>query len=228
MHRRVLLASLASTLVAPAAFAQPNALLDSLTQTDARRGVKDALALAATNATGRLGQRDGFFGAPRVRIPLPGMLGQAQQNLARMHLSGPLDDLQLRLNRAAESTMPEAGRLFVNAVQTMTVSDAIQIVRGGDTSATTYLRGRTEPRLTTLLRPPMTSALTQSGAFVLLRQVAGNIGMGSATSDLRTQIIDFATTKALDGAFLYIGEEERAIRHDPVRRTTDILRRVFG
>ena len=227
MLRRVLLASFAA-LLAPDALAQPVALLDSLTQADASRGVKDALALAAMNATGRLGQRDGFFGAPRVRIPLPGLLDQAQRSLGRMGLGAPLDDLQLRLNRAAEATMTEAGRLFVNAVRTMTLADAIQIVRGPDNSATTYLRSRTEPRLTTLLRPPMTSALTQSGAFVLLRQVAGSMGMASQTTSLRGQIIDFATTKALDGSFLYIADEERAIRHDPVRRSTDILRRVFG
>lgn len=226
MLRRAFLLAATSTLAAPAFAQRP--LLDSLTQTDARSGVRDALLMSALNATGRLGQTDGFWGAPRVRIPLPGMLGRTQSTLARVGMSRPLDDLQLRLNRAAEQTMPQAARLFGDAVRTMTVSDAIGIVRGPEDSATRYLRQRTEPRLTTLLKPPMTSALTQSGAFTAMRAALREIGMSSMSTDLRTEIINFATTKALDGAFLYIAEEERAIRRDPVRRTTDILRRVFG
>ncbi|HUM69726.1 MAG TPA: DUF4197 family protein [Chloroflexota bacterium] len=96
------------------------------------------------------------------------------------------------------------------------------IVRGGDDSATTYLRGRTETRLTALLKPPMTRALTESGAFTLLRSALREVGLASITT------IDFSTTKALDGCFYFVAEEERAIRRDPWRRTTDILRRVFG
>lgn len=124
--------------------------------------------------------------------------------------------------------MPEAARLFTDAVRTVMIADAVQIVRGGDSSATTYLRGRTETRLTTLLRPPMTQALTSSGAFTLMRTALREVGLASMTSDLRTEVINFSTAKALDGCFLYIADEERAIRRDPVRRTSDILRRVFG
>lgn len=124
--------------------------------------------------------------------------------------------------------MPQAASLFTNAVRTITIADAIDIVRGGDTSATSYLRGRTETRLTTLLRPPMTRALTDSGAFALMRTALREVGMSSMTSDLRTEVINFSTAKALDGCFYFIAEEERAIRRDPWRRTSDILRRVFG
>jgi len=74
----------------------------------------------------------------------------------------------------------------------------------------------------------MTQALTQSGAFTLMRTGLREVGLGSMTGDMRTEVINFSTTKALDGCFYFIAEEERAIRRDPVRRTTDILRRVFG
>ncbi len=224
--RRVLLAFLAASVATPAFAQRP--LLDSLTQNDARAGIRDAMGLAALNATTRLAQPDAFWSNTRVRIPLPGVLGQTQRTLSGFGMSGPLDDLQRSLNRAAERTMPEAGRLFTNAVRDITIGDAIDIVRGGDDSATQYLRGRTTPRLTTLLRPPMTQALTQSGAFTLLRTGMREVGLGSMTGDMRTEIINFSTTKALDGCFYFIAEEERAIRRDPVRRTTDILRRVFG
>lgn len=226
MQRRAVLMGFAFAGVASDVWAQR--LLDSLTQADAGRGVRDALGLAASNATTRLGRNNGFWSDGHVRIPLPGVLGQTQRTLHGMGMSAPLDQLQENLNHAAESTMPEAGRLFVNAVRTITISDAIDIVRGPEDSATRYLRTRTEPRLTTLLRPPMTTALTQSGAFTLMRSALRQVGMASMTTDLRTQIIDFSTTKALDGCFYYIGQEERGIRRDPVRRTSDILRRVFG
>ncbi len=223
MHRRLILTALLASAAAPA-----HALLDSLTQRDASRGIKDALGLAAMNATTRLGQANGFWSDGRVRIPLPGVLGRTQQSLRPLGLSRPLDALQENLNHAAETTMPEAGRLFVGAVRDITIADAIDIVRGPEDSATRYLRGRTEPRLTSLLRPPMTRALTQSGAFTLLRSAMREVGLASMTNNLRAEVINFSTAKALDGCFFFIAEEERAIRRDPVRRTTDILRRVFG
>ena len=225
-HRRAFIIALAATAAAPALAQQP--LLDSLTQGDASRGIKEALGLAAMNATTRLAQPDGFWGDVRVRIPLPGLLGQTQRTLAGFGMSRPLDDLQQSLNRAAESAMPEAARLFTDAVRTITIADAVAIVRGPEDSATRFLRGRTETRLTSLLKPPMTEALTRSGAFTLLRTALREVGLASMTRDLRGEVINFSTAKALDGCFLFIAEEERAIRRDPWRRTTDILRRVFG
>jgi hypothetical protein len=225
MRRRLILGFLAGAFASPVAAQQ---LLESLTQADASRGVRDAMGLAALNATTRLAQPNGFWGNPRVRIPLPGALGQTQRALSGFGASGPLDELQESLNHAAEDVMPEAGRLFSDAVRTITIADAINIVRGPEDSATRYLRGRTETRLTSLLKPPMTRALTDSGAFTLMRTALREIGMARMTSDLRNEVIDFSTAKALDGCFYYVAEGERAIRRDPVRRTTDILRRVFG
>jgi hypothetical protein len=222
----MLVVGLFASLESPAWAQTP--LLDSLTQTDARRGLRDALGLAATNATTQLGRENGFWGDRRVRIPLPGILGQTQRTLSGFGMSRPLDELQENLNHAAETTMPQAGRLFTDAVRSITIADAIDIVRGGDDSATQYLRGRTATRLTSLLRPPMTQALTNSGAFSLLRSALREVGLSSMTGDMRTEVINFSTEKALDGCFYFIAEEERAIRNDPVRRTTDILRRVFG
>jgi hypothetical protein len=225
MRRRLVLAGILAAFASPAAGQQ---LLDVLTQRDASRGIREALGLAAMNATTRLGQPNGFWRDGRVRIPLPGVLGQTQRTLSGFGMSRPLDELQESLNHAAETTMPEAGRLFLNAVRDITIADAVDIVRGPEDSATRYLRGRTETRLTTLLRPPMTRALTDSGAFTLMRTALREVGLASMTTNLRTEVINFSTTKALDGAFFFIAEEERAIRRDPLRRTSDILRRVFG
>jgi hypothetical protein len=202
--------------------------LSSISQQDASAGLKEALTLSATAVTQRLGRTDGFFADPRVKIPLPGALGRAQSSLSKLGLSGPLDDLQLRVNRGAEAAMPQAKTLFVNAVKGMTIADGVAIVRGGDTAGTQFLRGRTETQLTAALRPHMEKALQQAGAFNALDAASARAGMAGAAGNLRGELIQFAVGKALDGAFGYIAEEERAIRRDPARRTTALLRRVFG
>lgn len=226
VRRRALLAGLIVSAATPAAAQQP--LLDSLTQSDASAGIRGALSLAATNATYRLGQPDGFWADGRVRIPLPGPLGQAQSTLGRFGMAGMLDTLHERINRAAEGTMPEAGAAFVDAVRRITIADAIDIVRGPDDAATRYLRENTETRLTNLLRRPMRDALTESGAFTVMRAALREFRLTSMSNDLRDEVVAFSTEKALDGCFFWIAREELAIRRDPLRRTTDILRRVFG
>jgi hypothetical protein len=124
--------------------------------------------------------------------------------------------------------MPAAGRLLQDAIASITLTDALSILSGGDDAATRFLRGRTEPELETLLAPPMRDALTQSGAFTALDRAAAGAGLASTAQDLRGQMVTFAVDRALDGAFTLIAEEERAIRRDPLRRTSALLRRVFG
>jgi len=200
----------------------------ALTQRDAAAGLREALRVSAVAVTDRLGRTDGFFGDARVKIPLPGALARAQKSLAPLGMAGPLDDLQRRVNRGAEAAMPQARALLVDAVRGMTVTDAVSIVRGGNDAGTRYLREKSEARLQTLLRPHMETALNQAGAFTALDAAAARAGAGGAAQGLRNDLISFAASKALDGAFGYIADEERAIRSDPVKRTSDILRRVFG
>ncbi len=206
-----------------------------LTQSDAASGLKEALRLGAIAATGRLGKLDGFFGDGKIRIPLPGTLGKAQKSLKPLGLSGPLDDVELRMNRAAEQSMPAAKTLFVNAISGITLTDALSILRGNETAATDYLRGRTAPDLTKLLRPKMEGALQTTGAFTALDRASSSLNLGGMSlgganlgANVKGQVIDFAVTKALDGAFYYVGQEEAAIRKDPIKRSSAILKRVFG
>lgn len=235
LRRQFIISTLALTLASPA-LAQG---YGRLSQGDARSGIRAALDTASRLATERLGRPDGFFADPAVHIPLPRNIASLQSQLSRVGMSGPVDDLELRINRSAEAAMPEAGRIFTDAVQSITVADAVSIVRGGDTAATDYLRGRSETRLTGLLRPSMESALTGSGAYRAVDAVEPQISGGqnllgslfgnrSASGSLRDTVTDHAVSHAIDGVFHYIGLEERAIRQDPVRRGTDLLRRVFG
>lgn len=200
----------------------------SLTQRDAVAGLKEALQASASAATARLGRSDGFFGDPRVRIPLPGTLGRTQRSLKAVGLSAPLDDLELRVNRGAEAAMPQARSIFVSAIRSMTIEDAVGIVRGGDDAGAQFLRAKAGAQISALLRPHMETALQRSGAFAALDTASARAGLSGAAQTFRTDLIEFAVGKALDGAFGYIAEEERAIRRDPARRTTALLRRVFG
>lgn len=191
-------------------------------------GLRQALEIGATNVSSQLGATDGFFGNSQIRIPLPGRLGEIQSQLQKIGLSAPLDDLQLRMNRAAEASMPAARDLVVSAVKSMTVEDAVSILRGGDTAATTFLRGRTEAGLRQAFAPILDDALQSSGAFQSLNGIAAGNGLGGAVNNLQTDMRDHAVNLGLDGMFFYVAQEEKKIRENPVARTTDLLKKVFG
>ncbi|MBU6372547.1 MAG: DUF4197 family protein [Alphaproteobacteria bacterium] len=199
-----------------------------VTQREADQGVREALTIAAAAAADRLGAPGGFLDSPRVRIPLPGALARAQARLQPFGMSAPLDELEQELNRAAEATMPEAKRLALEAVKSLTFGDALAIVRGGDQAATTFLRSRTEAALAAKLRPQMAAALEKSGAFAALDRVRANGLVQAFAGDVRKDVTDFAVQKAVDGFFATLAEEEKAIRADPARRTSAIMKRVFA
>lgn len=191
-------------------------------------GLREALTVGTRRVADQLGRQDGYFGDPEIRIPLPGQLGKLQSNLSRVGLSQPLDDLQLRLNRAAEAAVPQARELVIDAVSTITLEDAVAILNGPDTAATEYLRSRTEADLRAALTPYMDEALRKSGAFTQLDTIARNNGLGVLAADLGDDLTRRAVNYGLDGLFLYVAREEERIRENPVARTTDILRKVFG
>ncbi len=165
----------------------------------------------------------------RSASPLPGTLGSLQKTLKGAGLSGPLDDLHLRVNRAAETAAPKARNLFTRAISTMTIEDVAGVLRGGDTAGTQYLKSRTGAQLETLFHPPMKQALEGSGAMKAFQSVSAQQGldrfMGTDPADSLTR---FAVAKGLDGLFYYVGVEEAAIRRDPIKQTTGLLKKVFG
>lgn len=192
------------------------------------QGLREALTVGVNLTAKSLGRTDGYFGDPEIRIPLPGRLGQMQTNLQKVGLSQPLDEIELRMNRAAEDAVPEARTLVLNAVRTITLEDALGILRGGETAATDYLRGRTETALQQAFKPHVESALRSTGAFTALDSAASQYGLTSITNDLRSDLTNHAVALGLDGLFHYVALEEKKIREEPVARTSEILRRVFG
>lgn len=199
-----------------------------LTAAEIDAGLREALTVGTTNVASRLGKTDGYFGDPKIRIPLPKTYREVQRNLSVIGASGPLDEVELRMNRAAEAAVPEARALIIGAVRNMTIEDALGILRGGDTAATDFLRSRTEAQLTSAFTPHVRKAMAEAGAFKAMESYLSGIGMGGTTSTLQADLTSHAVRLGLDGIFLYVAEEEKKIRENPVARTTDLLRKVFG
>ncbi len=203
-----------------------------LTEGDAAQGVRAALTQGVSAAVAHVSAAGGYLDDPQIHIPLPGVLGRAQATLAPVGFSGMFDDLEVQLNRAAEEAAPEARAIFVDAITALTIQDALDIVRGPDTAATDYLQARTTPALTRLFTPPMEQAFAATGVTRTLAAIDARLAavpLAPRLSDTtENAVVAHAVDKGLDGLFYYVGQEEAAIRANPAKRTSEILRRVFG
>ena len=202
--------------------------LADLTDADAGAGLRTALERGALTAVKLLGRTDGFLGNPKVRIPLPGYLQDAAGVLRTFGLSKRLDRLETAMNRAAEAAVPEARALLVGAVRSMSVADAKQILRGGDTSVTEFFSNKTREPLAEKFLPIVGRATAQVGLARQYNDVVDRAGRYGIVDTQTSRIEPYVTAKALDGLFLMIGEEEKKIRRDPVGTGSAILRKVFG
>jgi len=200
----------------------------NLSTSEVGSGLKEALAVGAGNVVGRLGRTDGFNADPRAHIPLPDAMRRAQSAMRAVGMSGMADDLELRLNRAAEAATPKAKALLLDAISTMTLDDAMRIYNGPQDSATRYFEGRTRKPLAGEFRPVVDDALADAGAVQLYDQVTGRMQGVPMVPDLKTDLTGYVVDKALDAVFHYLGQEEASIRANPAARTTDLLKRVFG
>jgi len=202
--------------------------LGDLSSADAAGGVKAALEKGANVAVSLLGRPDGFLGNPKVRIPLPGYLEEGSKVLRMMGQGARIDELVTAMNRAAEQAVPAAKDLLVNAVRTMSVTDAKGILTGGDNSVTQFFAGRTRAPLTERFLPVVTTATVKVKLAEKYNQLAGKAAGFGLVKKEDANIQRYVTGKSLDGLYLMIGEEERKIRQDPVGSGSAILQKVFG
>jgi hypothetical protein len=193
-------------------------------------GLKDALRVASQRVVGRVGKTNGYNGDPAIRIPLPDPLQKIEGPLKSIGASGMLDDLQLRMNRAAEQAAPKALNIFTDAVSKMTINDARGILNGPQDAATQYFKRTTTSSLTTTFRPIVDQSLSGTGAVGAFKSVQGKASdIPFAGQEVQSfNLTDFTVGKALDGLFHYLGTEEAAIRTNPAARTTDLLKKVFS
>lgn len=197
-------------------------------ESDAASGVRAALERGAVAAIGTLGRKDGFLGNPTVRIELPGYLKDAAQLLKATGQGRKLDELVKAMNRAAEAAMPEARQLLVGAVKSISVEDAVRIVRGGEDSVTQFFAGKTRAPLTQKFLPIVTRATEKQGLAERYNAVAGKAAGFGLLRQEDASIQQYVTARALDGLYFMIGEEEKKIRQDPVGTGSAILKKVFG
>lgn len=202
--------------------------INDLSNRDVVAGLKEALNKGATNAVGKLGKADGFFGNDRVKIPLPESLQKADRTLRKIGMGKYADELVLTMNRAAEAAVPEARILLVNAVKEMSVQDAKAILAGGDTSATEYFRGKTSQKLAAKFLPIVQQATAKVGVAQKYNQLAGNAGRLGLIDESQTNLDSYIAQKALAGLFMMIADEEIAIRANPVEQGSKLLNKVFG
>lgn len=238
MDRRHVILGLAATPMAACETFDPTVLDGlgglggALTAGEVALGLKAALDNGVGNALTNVGVLNGFLGNDIVRIPLPKVLQDVQSYLAPIGADGLLVELQTQLNRGAEKAAPVAKDIFLDTIRGLTITDAFDILRGPDTAATEYLQSRTTTRLSQLFSPIMENALNQTGALRLVDDVASQLKIvpfgPNLGANARSDLIDHGVDYGLRGVFHFVGEEEKAIRANPAKRTSEILRRVFG
>jgi len=181
-----------------------------------------------------LGRNGGFLNDPQVHIPLPGVLGSVAKTARTLGQGQYVDAFERAVNRAAERAVPKTLNIVKETVQNMSLQDVRGILSGGDDAATRYLKDKAGDSLRQAIRPIVAQATDEAGATAaykrLLASTRGSMGMlgGLMGSRVNLDLDDYVTQKTLDGLFLKLAAEEKAIRTNPVARSTELLKQVFG
>jgi hypothetical protein len=196
--------------------------------TEIVNGLKEALQIGTENAVQTVSKLDGYYKNPKIRIPLPDSVQKTEKILRVAGYGSKVDEFELSMNRAAEKAAPQAKGLFMDAIKQMTFTDAKKILNGRENEATLYFKDKTSPRLKEVSKPIVHQAMGEVGvtkSYQDLEQSARSVPFaGTFAFDLD----QYVTDRALDGLFLMVAEEEKRIREDPMARTTDLLKKVFG
>jgi len=208
--------------------------LSGLSQDQMVQGLKEALGKGVQQAVGSLGKADGFLKDAGVKISMPASLQKIEKTLRSLGQEKMADEFVITMNRAAEQAVPEAAVVLGDSIKRMSVADARAILTGTNNAATQYFRRTSETNLFDRFQPIVKKATEATGVTRTYKQMmekASGFGGGFGASLLgkdSTDIDRYVTTKALDGLFVKIAEEEKRIRENPVARTTDLLQKVFG
>ncbi|MFP5041819.1 DUF4197 domain-containing protein [Parasediminibacterium sp. JCM 36343] len=200
----------------------------SLSTLDISSGLKEALQVGVQNAASKLSSVNGFFGNAALKILMPPEAQKLENTLREYGMGKQVDDAILSMNRAAEDASKSAAPIFVNAIKGITITDAVGILKGSDTSATEYLKGKTTSQLTAAFSPVIQTSLDKVDATSYWTTLTSYYNKIPFVKKINTDLVAYVTDRALAGMFTSVGQEEQKIRKDPVAQTTDLLKKVFG
>lgn len=202
--------------------------LSSFSNKDQIGSLKQALTQGAETAVSNLARKDGFLGNDKVHIPLPESLQKADKTMRKFGMGKYSDELITAMNRAAEAAVPEAKTLLVGAIKKMTVADAKGILTGSDDAATRYFRSNTETALAGKFKPIVGKAMQKVKLAEKYDQFAGKGAKFGLVDERDAKLDDYITRKAMDGLFLMMAEQEKAIRADPLQATGNLAKKIFA
>jgi hypothetical protein len=199
-----------------------------LTEQDAAGGIREALIQGTSEGVQTISKLDGYFGNPEIKIPFPAEAVSIEKSLRSLGMEKQVNQVVLSLNRAAENAAQEAKPIFVAAIKKMTITDAINIVRGNNDAATRYLEKNTTKELSGKFQPVIKTSLDKVNATKYWSDVINTYNAIPFVEKINPNLTEYVTNKALEGLFTMIAKEEMSIRKDPAARTTELLRKVFG
>jgi hypothetical protein len=201
---------------------------DGLTDQEILSGLREALDLGVQRAVERASASGGFMDNPVIHIPLPGYLQNVAGTLRGLGLGSQADAFEQTMNQAAEKASGEALPVLAQAVKDLTFEDVRRLWKGGDTAATDYFREKTWQPLSERFQPIVHATSQTVGVTQSYQSLVDHAAVKPLIAGTDLDLDHYVTGKALDGFFTLLAEEEKKIRTDPVARTTDILKKVFG
>lgn len=199
-----------------------------LTTAEVAEGLKEALVKGISTGSDLVSVTDGYFKNPEIKIPFPPDIKKVEDALRKIGLGSQVDKFVMTLNRGAEDAAKEAKPIFIAAIKSMTIQDAWSILRGEDNAATEYLKRTTSGLLKEKFKPVIQSSLNKVNATKYYSDIVTRYNQIPLVDKVNPSLDDYATDKAIEGLFLMIAKEEKNIRQDPIARTTELLKKVFG
>ena len=208
---------------------QAGGLGGTVTQGEAAQGIKEALSQGLVKAVLQLNKEDGFFKDAAYKVLLPPDAKKIENTLRTIGLNSTVDKAILQINRGAEEAAGFAQPIFVDAIKNMTLSDAIGLIRNGDTSATHFFREKTTAKLLTAFTPVIKSSLDNVQATRYYGDIVNKYNSFPTTfTKINPDLVGYVTAKATNALFDLVAQEEKNIRTNFAARTTAILKKVFG
>jgi hypothetical protein len=201
----------------------------SLTENEAGQGIKEALTQGVTNAVLNLNKTDGFFGSDVYKMLLPPDAKKVETTLRKMGMGAQVDKAILSINRGAEDAVGYAKPIFIDAIKEMTLTDALNIVKGTKDAATQYFKQKTSAKLIAAFTPSVKSSLEKVSATKYYGDIVTSYNKLPTTfNKVNPDLTSYVVAKAVDALFDQVAKEEANIRANPAARATDILKKVFG